>query len=176
MELTGLKQYYFSYTFATRPVSEGRWLPVSTGFPEPNPWVTIPWDQINVVPDDPATTNPALGPNGEAFWSFLYGGDAGCVFSITASVGAGEVTPNASVHLQLYATDTSSGPLTASWEAIELPVLPKEGNTSHWSGAWWGRLAAGKRARMRLDYWHATGPAKINRAHVEGSYWRLPAA
>jgi hypothetical protein len=173
MQLNNLPQYYFSYKFATRPMAEGRDLPVSTAFDEEhNHWVTVPWDQIVTTPEDPVGPNPSLPPEGGTFWSFLNGP---CIFNFTATVGTGEVTPLASVHLQPYATDTPDGPLTASWEGWEWGVLQKEGNTSHFTGAWWGHLAAGKGLRLRIDYWHAPHAAKINRAHVEGSYWRMPA-
>lgn len=168
MQIDGLPQYYFSYSFATRPMEDGRSIPVSgPRFPEDDKWVTLPWDQQNVLPADPATPAPSLGG-----WTFLYGP---CIFSMTAAIGIGEAQPQASVHWQPWAAAADSEAMAASWEGWEEFVGDKEGNTCHFTGAWWGRLAAGQRLRMRIDYWHATAPCTYNRAHVEGSYWRLPA-
>lgn len=168
MRIDELPEHYFSYKFATRPMDEGRWIPVSgPRFPEDNTWVTIPWDQHIVVPDDPAADAPALGG-----WTFLYGP---CVFSMTAAIGVGDVQPHASVHFQPWASDETDGGLVASWEGWEWGVLEKEGNTCHFTGAWHGVLAAGQRLRLRIDYWHATHGARFNRAHVEGTYRRLSA-
>jgi hypothetical protein len=174
MQLDALPQYFFQYKYATRAVADGRNLPVSTAFTEAgNHWVTLPWDTIVTAPADTSGVyNPEIDP-GETFWSFLYGP---CVFSITAAVGLGQAQPLASVHFQPWAAANGSEVMTQSWEGWELGVLEKEGNTCHFTGAWWGHLAAGNKLRLRLDYWHADQPAKINRAHVEGSYWRLPAA
>jgi hypothetical protein len=162
MQLTS-QPIYFSYRFATRPVDDGRSLPVSTSYPDANPWITVPWDEH--------VENPHEGPDEVTVggWTFLYGP---CVFRVDAAIGVGSAQPLANSHIQMYETDASSGSVLVGREAWEWEVAQKEGNTVHLAGSWTGNLVAGRRLRLRVDYWHATAPAKIFRANVSGLYWR----
>lgn len=169
MELTALRQYYFSY----KRVAAGLTVPISTSYPGANPWRTVPWDTAIVDPDDPDSPGQVSVAGG---WTFLYGP---CYFNITAAVGMSNVTPQASTHLQLWSTADPNGVLQHSWEGWEQAVLDLEGNTSHFTGAWNGYLPASQRLRLRLDWWHPADPDSeplVDRAHVEGHYWRVPMA
>lgn len=163
MLLTG-DPFYFSYRFDIGIGGEdGRELKVSTGYPSPNPWLTIPWNNPQVVPDDPAAETPDAGG-----WTFLYGP---CVFSITAEIGLKNPTRQAQSHIRLVEADEDEN--LVGRNAWEWMVGTKEGNTVHLDGAWIGRIGAGRRLWLQCDYWHATGPALMNRANISGLYWRI---
>jgi hypothetical protein len=153
--------YSFAYKFSTKPAADARALPVSVTYPTDNPWVTIPWDQ---AVDDPEGQVPGTGG-----WTFLYGP---CVAVITGEVGLMSAQREAQSHIRLYETASSDGGIVAEHNAWEWMVGSKEGNTVHLDGSWVVNLAAGRRLRMSVDYWHATAPAKIFRANVQGVYWR----
>jgi hypothetical protein len=171
MELTGKKQFALYYQFITNADAERRSLPVSTVFPNPDGWVTIPWNQLNI---NPATANAQIDPDtppiGIGAWSILHGP---CWYSLTAEVGLEEPTQQAQSHIRLYETDSADSDLVVGKNAWEWMIGTKETNTAHIDGAWEGYLAAGRRLRVAIDYWHATKPAKIYRANVQGTYWRL---
>lgn len=174
MRLDTLPQYFFQYKYATRPMEDGRSLPVSgPTFPDDDVWVTIPWDTVITSPADTSGIYQPPSPATGTFWSFLYGP---CVFSMTAALGVGEVTPGTgSIHFQPYASSNDVENVASAWEGWEEYIGPSEGNTCHFYGSWWGYLPANQRLRLRVDYWHGDHAAKFNRAHVEGCYWRLPA-
>jgi hypothetical protein len=170
-KLNGMNMYSFQYQYATRDVSLGISLPVSTAQEGANSyWIIMPMDTTAESSGDVTAgifdPNPSV--NGQQ-WSLLYGP---CWFSITAAIGAGDVEPQASCHMQLADYEDDSETLLFGREAWEWFVGDLEGNTAHWTGAWHGYLSTGNRLRLRIDYWHADNPAKMNRAHVEGWYIR----
>lgn len=158
--------YYLSYSYQMTETDDGRSLPVSTSITTPGAWkwVTIPWNTQTSVPDDLTTTPPALGG-----WTFLTGP---CVFNITASVGLDDETREAQAHISLYEVGPDSEDVLLRRNAWEWMVGTKEGHTVHLDGTWIGNLAEGRKLRLAVDYWHASGPAKIVRANVAGLYWR----
>jgi hypothetical protein len=162
------KMFSFQYRYNTRPLGQGLHLPVSPSLSN-NPWLIVPWETAIEPSGD--TESGIYDPNPEkgTQWSVLYGP---CWFNITAAVGAFDVCPCAATHLQLADYETDSETLIMGREGWEWFVGQTETNTSHWTGAWVGYLQAGRRMRLRLDYWHAQHAAKVYRAHVEGWYIR----
>lgn len=168
MEVTGLRQYFFFY----RRTATGLTVPISTSYPDANPWRTVPWDTLV---EDPGEQNPPGTVSLNNGWTFLYGP---CYFSIDASVGMSNVTPRASTHLQFYSTSiTNSDVPQYAWEGWEQAVLDLEGNTAHFVTSAHGFLPPDQRLRLRADWWHPADPDEeplIDRARVQGFYRRVP--
>ncbi|MFB4312946.1 hypothetical protein [Actinomadura sp. 21ATH] len=165
MQLT-TDPFYFSYRFDRTPTDDGRELEVSAAYPNPDGWLTIPWNNHVTRPVDPAAPAPTVGG-----WTLLHGP---AVFQITAEIGLMDPTPLASAHIGLADVD-QDGQVVAGRNAWEWEIAEKEGNTAHLNGTWCGNLAAGRRLWLRCDYWHAPAPALMYRANVTGIYWRPPA-
>jgi hypothetical protein len=172
----GEKRYQLGYRFPTvATVPQGKPLPVSHGTPGEagNIWVPIPWNAIDLNPQDPAQPTELKWA-----WSFLYGP---CDFDVTAHVRVKNAQPECSLHLRLQAYRIDDGVETMVWgsEAPEKQVLPFENpeSNTHLDFNWKGRLAEGERLRVYADYWNATDPgpfatAYIQGARVEAIYWR----
>lgn len=156
--------YYFSYGFQPADSTGWRSLPPSTDINTDNTWVTVPWPiQFDCPTEDAAAPVPTVGG-----WTFLYGP---CHYVCQAEVRLDNETTEAQAHITLWETDATEAVL-ARRNCWEWMVGTKEGNTVHLDGAWYGWLAAGRKLRVQVDYWHATTPASIIAANVGGYYWR----
>lgn len=162
--------YAFQYDFVTAGESEYRNLYVSTTYPTGVKYLNIPWNVFTMSPGESSDDFPQLETLGG--WTFLYGP---CWFDVKAQIQFYQGQPHASGHALLYRTDAQNGdaPGNHQYDNWEWEVLEKETHSSHLMGAWSGLLPAGNRLRLAADYWHATAPAKVFKANVQGEYWRI---